>query len=86
VELALDLKKKYCILIVTHNMQQAARTSDRTCFSLGEIIEYHRDGKAFSNPADSATAEITGGSLMSPDLTSSSPCSTRNCFDGALCE
>jgi phosphate transport system ATP-binding protein len=61
-ELALDLKKKYSIIIVTHNMQQAARISDRTSFFLlGEIIETNATEKLFSNPADKRTEDyITG--------------------------
>ena len=44
----MDLKKRYTIVIVTHNMQQAARISDKTAFFLlGEVVEYRRDGKTF---------------------------------------
>jgi phosphate transport system ATP-binding protein len=61
-ELALELKKKYSIVIVTHNMQQAARISDRTAFFLlGEIIESNTTEKLFSNPSDQRTEDyITG--------------------------
>jgi len=61
-ELALELKKNYTIVIVTHNMQQATRISDRTAFFLlGEIIEYSATEKLFSIPADKRTEDyITG--------------------------
>ncbi len=61
-ELALELKKKYTIVIVTHNMQQALRISDRTAFFLlGELIEYGDTQTLFSQPADSRTEDyITG--------------------------
>ncbi len=56
------LKEEYTIIIVTHNMQQATRISDRTAFFyLGDLIEYDRTTKLFSNPADRRTEEyITG--------------------------
>lgn len=61
-ELILDLKKDYTIVIVTHNMQQAARISDKTAFFLnGELIEYADTNKLFSNPRDKRTEDyITG--------------------------
>lgn len=61
-DLALDLKEKYTILIVTHNMQQAARISDKTAFFLlGDMIEYDDTKKVFSSPADKRTEDyITG--------------------------
>ncbi len=61
-ELIQKLKKEYSIIIVTHNMQQAARISDRTAFFLdGEVIEYDRTDVIFSNPADKRTEDyITG--------------------------
>ena len=61
-ELALELKEKYTIVIVTHNMQQAARISDKTAFFLlGEIIEYSKTDAMFSAPQDKRTEEyITG--------------------------
>ena len=61
-ELALELKKNYTIVIVTHNMQQATRISDRTAFFLlGEIIEYSPTERLFSRPADQRTEDyITG--------------------------
>lgn len=50
-ELLHDLKQKYTIVIVTHNMQQAARVSDNTAFFyLGELIEYDKTSKIFTNP------------------------------------
>ncbi|MED3904283.1 phosphate ABC transporter ATP-binding protein PstB [Geobacillus thermodenitrificans] len=61
-ELIQELKKQYSIIIVTHNMQQAARISDKTAFFLnGEVIEYAETSKLFSNPADRRTEDyITG--------------------------
>ncbi len=61
-ELILELKKNYTIVIVTHNMQQAARVSDHTGFFLmGELIEFSRTETIFTAPRDSKTeAYITG--------------------------
>ncbi len=61
-DLILDLKKEYTIVIVTHNMQQAARISDYTAFFyLGELIEYDTTNKIFTNPAKKQTEDyITG--------------------------
>lgn len=61
-ELIQELKKKYTIVIVTHNMQQAARISDYTLFiMLGELIEYGLTSKIFTNPSKKITEEyITG--------------------------
>lgn len=61
-ELAFELKKKYTIIIVTHNMQQATRISDNTAFFLlGEIIEMNKTEKLFANPLDKRTEDyITG--------------------------
>ena len=61
-ELALELKKKYTIIMVTHNMQQATRISDKTAFFLmGEIIEMDETEKLFANPRDKRTEDyITG--------------------------
>ncbi|WP_453994970.1 phosphate ABC transporter ATP-binding protein PstB [Bacillus nitroreducens] len=61
-ELVQELKQNFSIIIVTHNMQQAARISDRTAFFLsGEIIEYAKTDKMFSNPSDKRTEDyITG--------------------------
>lgn len=61
-ELALELKEKYTIIIVTHNMQQAARIADRTAFFLlGELVEYDTTDKIFEKPSDKRTEDyITG--------------------------
>lgn len=61
-DLAIELKKKYTIVIVTHNMQQAVRISDRTAFFLlGEVIEVDKTEKLFSIPSDKRTEDyITG--------------------------
>ncbi len=61
-ELALQLKEKYAIIIVTHNMQQAVRISDHTAFFLlGELIEYGKTEDIFSQPQDQRTEDyITG--------------------------
>ena len=61
-ELALELKTRYTIVIVTHNMQQASRISDGTAFLLsGELVEWGRTERVFSRPNDRRTeADITG--------------------------
>ena len=61
-DLATELKNKYTIVIVTHNMQQAVRISDRTAFFLlGELVEYGDTEQMFSNPKDKRTEDyITG--------------------------
>lgn len=61
-ELIQELKEKYTIVIVTHNMQQAARVSDRTAFFyLGELIEYDKTSVIFTNPSSKQTENyITG--------------------------
>ncbi|WAA13975.1 phosphate ABC transporter ATP-binding protein PstB [Fervidibacillus halotolerans] len=61
-ELVQELKEKFSIIIVTHNMQQAARISDKTAFFLnGEVIEYDQTDKIFSTPKDKRTENyITG--------------------------
>ena len=61
-ELAMELKEKYTIIIVTHNMQQAVRISDRTAFFLlGELVECGETEKLFSQPQDKRTEDyITG--------------------------
>ena len=57
-DLALELKKKYTIIMVTHNMQQAVRISDYTAFFLlGEVIEYSETEKMFSTPQDKRTED-----------------------------
>jgi len=71
-DLMVELKERYSIVIVTHNMQQAARVSDRTAFltveldasekqRTGRIVEYDETAKIFTKPADSRTeAYVTG--------------------------
>ncbi len=61
-DLAMELKKEYTIIMVTHNMQQAARISDKTAFFLlGEMIEYGNTESLFSIPSDKRTEDyITG--------------------------
>lgn len=61
-ELMEDLKKKYTVVVVTHNMQQAARVSDDTAFFLvGEMVEFNDTNKMFSYPRDKRTEDyITG--------------------------
>ncbi len=61
-DLAMDLKKKYTIVIVTHNMQQAVRISDYTAFFLlGDLVEYGSTEKMFEQPQDKRTEDyITG--------------------------
>jgi len=61
-DLIYELKKEYTIVIVTHNMQQAARVSDRTAFFyLGELIEYDDTQKIFVNPTKEATQNYVTG-------------------------
>ena len=61
-DLVLELKDKYTIVMVTHNMQQATRVSDRTVFFLlGEVVEMDKTEKLFSMPTDKRTEDyITG--------------------------
>ncbi len=61
-ELLFELKSRYCIVIVTHNMQQAARISEKTAyFFLGELVEFGETGKLFTTPSDPRTEQyITG--------------------------
>ena len=66
-ELIRELKQQYTIVIVTHNMQQAARVADKTAFLMvdeargGYLVEYDLTNKIFTNPSDSRTeAYITG--------------------------
>ena len=57
-----DLKKDYTIVIVTHNMQQAARASDYTAFFLlGELVEFDRTSNIFTNPKDKRTEDYVTG-------------------------
>ena len=61
-ELILDLRKEYTIVIVTHNMQQATRVSDRTAFFyMGELSEYDLTTKIFTNPTNQRTEEYISG-------------------------
>jgi phosphate transport system ATP-binding protein len=61
-ELIEELKQDYTIVIVTHNMQQAARIADKTAFMLlGELVEFAPTGKIFTNPDDSRTEEYVTG-------------------------
>ena len=61
-ELAYDLKKNYTVVIVTHNMQQAARVSDYTAFIwLGRLVEYDRTEKIFTNPTEKLTEDYVTG-------------------------
>ncbi len=66
-DLVHDLKTRYSIVIVTHNMQQAARVADRTAFfsldeeRVGTLIEYDETSKLFSNPADRRTRDYVSG-------------------------
>ncbi|MGH9240576.1 MAG: phosphate ABC transporter ATP-binding protein PstB, partial [Vicinamibacterales bacterium] len=61
-ELAYDLKKNYTVVIVTHNMQQAARVSDYTAFFwLGRLVEYDRTDKIFTNPTEKLTEDYVTG-------------------------
>jgi phosphate transport system ATP-binding protein len=61
-ELIEDLKRDYTIIIVTHNMQQAARVADKTAFMLsGELVEFADTDKIFTNPDDSRTEEYVTG-------------------------
>jgi phosphate transport system ATP-binding protein len=72
-DLMLELKDTYSIVIVTHNMQQAARVSDRTAFLIveldqaearhGRLVEYDETEKIFTNPADSRTEDYVSGKV-----------------------
>ena len=61
-DLACELKDRYTVVMVTHNMQQAARISDNTAFFLlGELVEFGKTEQVFSTPADKRTEDyITG--------------------------
>ena len=70
----MDLKESYSIVIVTHNMQQAARVSDRTAFLIvelsasekerwGQLVEYDETDKIFTNPSDSRTEDYVTGKV-----------------------
>ena len=61
-ELVEDLKQRYTIVIVTHNMQQAARVADKTAFMLnGDLVEMDSTEKMFTTPSDSRTEEYVTG-------------------------
>jgi phosphate transport system ATP-binding protein len=61
-ELIEELKEKYTIVIVTHNMQQASRISDRTAFFyLGELVEYDKTSAIFTNPKNKLTENYISG-------------------------
>jgi phosphate transport system ATP-binding protein len=61
-ELVYDLKKAYTIVIVTHNMQQAARVSDFTAFFwLGRLVEFDRTERMFTNPSEKLTEDYVTG-------------------------
>ncbi|WP_087973778.1 phosphate ABC transporter ATP-binding protein PstB [Oceanobacillus rekensis] len=61
-ELMQELKKEYSIIIVTHNMQQAARISDKTAFFLnGEVVEFNDTNKLFTTPEDKRTEDYISG-------------------------
>ena len=61
-DLMVELKKKYTVVIVTHNMQQAARISDKTAFFLlGEMVEFDTTDKMFSMPKDKRTEDYVSG-------------------------
>jgi phosphate transport system ATP-binding protein len=70
----LELKSQYSIVIVTHNMQQAARVSDRTAFfivdlsagesnRIGRLVEYDATDKVFTNPGDKRTEDYVTGKV-----------------------
>lgn len=61
-EVLLELKKEYTIIMVTHNMQQASRISDRTAFMLmGKLIEYEKTSSIFLNPREKETSDYVSG-------------------------
>jgi phosphate transport system ATP-binding protein len=61
-ELIRELKDRYTVVIVTHNMQQAARVSDNTAFFLlGELVEYNKTAKMFTSPTDHRTVDYISG-------------------------
>ncbi len=61
-QLALELKKNYTLVVVTHNMQQASRISDSVAFFLlGELVEHKPTAELFKNPADPRTADYLTG-------------------------
>jgi phosphate transport system ATP-binding protein len=73
-DLMIELKDEFSIVIVTHNMQQAARVSDRTAFLMveldadeqnrwGRLVEYDATEKIFTNPADKRTEDYVSGKV-----------------------
>jgi phosphate transport system ATP-binding protein len=61
-ELIYELKRDYTIVIVTHNMQQAARVSDETAFFwLGKLVEFGQTEKIFTNPSEKLTEDYVTG-------------------------
>lgn len=61
-DLAVKLKSKYTVVMVTHNMQQAARISDKTAFFLlGDLIEFGDTAQIFSNPREKETKDYISG-------------------------
>jgi phosphate transport system ATP-binding protein len=73
-DLMVELKRQYSIVIVTHNMQQAARVSDRTAFfivdlsagensRIGRLVEYDRTDTIFTNPGDQRTEDYVTGKV-----------------------
>ena len=61
-DLAIELKSKYTVVMVTHNMQQAARVSDNTAFFLlGDLVEFGKTEQLFSNPTDKRTEDYSTG-------------------------
>ena len=61
-ELIEELREEFCIVIVTHNMQQAARASDYTAFMyLGELVEFDTSEKIFTNPSNTRTRDYVTG-------------------------
>ncbi|CAM5210089.1 Vitamin B12 import ATP-binding protein BtuD [Ureibacillus acetophenoni] len=74
-ELIADMKQDYTIVIVTHNMQQAARVSDRTAFFLnGEIVEYDKTDQIFSVPKDRKNRRLYNRTFRIKELRHSSQC------------
>lgn len=61
-ELITDLKKEYTIVIVTHNMGQASRVSDKTAFFYnGDLVEFDQTEKIFTNPSEKRTEDYISG-------------------------
>ena len=61
-ELIAELRRRYTIVIVTHNMQQAGRVADSTAFMLtGEMVEHDFTDKMFTNPSDQRTEDYVSG-------------------------